>query len=303
MGYKAYTSSGKTIEIYSDEKSITVSVSGFDGKTNYPRDFYIKYKRESQSSSYYNYLGDGYMAVAANVAPDDPWENYQDGLWDDTSYSVKITVYNSNTIDVVWEWEKEAAISTDPLPVVVPVPYIWDIDTSYGLSDVRIYWDVDEHVSGTYYTIYVKKSGGSYYKKATATKVPSSGYTSISVDSFNTTYYVYIEAEYDGEYEESDSETFKITLTVPSAWSWTTAEKNAFNNNGLISTITRTRWNNFIAWARTVIAYINNRDSASYDQIPNSANMGTDKVLYAESWNAVDYYSRKLFYKFNRYIK
>lgn len=293
MGYEVYTSSGKTIEIYSDEESITVSVSGFDGAVNYPRNFYMRYKRESQSSSNYDYLGDGYMEVSANAYPDDPWENYQDGLLNDTCYSVRITVYNSNTLNVVWEWEEEAAIYTDPLPIEVPIPYIYDIDTSYGLDDVRIYWDVEnEHVNGTTYYFYAKKSGGSYYYKTEATKVPSSGYTSIDVDSFNTTYYVYIKAEYEGEYEESSAESFIVELTIPNPWNWTTTEKNVFNNNGLISTITRTRWNNFISWAQTIIAYINDRDGASHATIPNSAVMGTDKILYAESWNAVDYYSR-----------
>ena len=62
--------------------------------------------------------------------------------------------------------------------------------------------------------------------------------------------------------------------------------------SGLCSTITRTRWNDFIAWARTVIDYINNRDGTRYEAIPTAANMGTDKILTAEAWNAVDYYAR-----------
>ena len=75
---------------------------------------------------------------------------------------------------------------TETTPVVTPIPTISSIDTSRGISDVRIYWDVDKHVSGTTYTIYVKQSGGSWVAKTTLTSVPSSGYTSINVNKSNT---------------------------------------------------------------------------------------------------------------------
>lgn len=320
MGKATYTSAGKTIEITSDYESIEVSVSGFSS-VNYDRAFYISYKRESQTSGSYSYLGEGYLEVAADVDPDDPWVTYQDGLWSETTYSVKIVVYNNSTYNIVWEWEEESAITTD---AKVPIPTINSVDTSNGISDVKIYWDVDEHVSGTEYIIYVSTSkNGTYYEKTDIIKkVPTSGYTSISVDKYDTTYWVYVEASYDGETEISNKKSFSIALEVPSTWSWTEAEKGALNNHGQVSTITKSRWNNFIAWARTVIAYLNAKNGKSYEQIPNEADMGTDKILYAESWNAIDYYSRvacgnnghvtrssrrsckrKLFYRFNRYFK
>lgn len=114
--------------------------------------------------------------------------------------------------------------------IVTPTPTIDSIDTSRGISDIRIYWDVDEHVSGTTYTIYVRQSSGSWVAKTTLTSVPSSGYTSINVDKTNTLYYVYIQASLNGDTVDSNSESFRVTLTVPSIWEWTTAELNAFNN-------------------------------------------------------------------------
>ena len=287
MAYESYSSAGKTIEIESDDSSITVYVSGFS-TVNYDRIFYIKYKKSSQSTS--NYAVIDYMEVPGGKDPDDPWEAYQKDLKADTTYSIKITVFNNENYEVVWEWEKTSAISTDPK---IPIPTIEKIDTSRGRSDVRVYWDVDSHTSGTIYTIYVKEKGGSYYNKLSTTKVPSSGYSSIEVDKYKTIYYIYIEADYDGMIEESGTKTFEVDLIIPDTWIWTLSERDAFNNKGLVSTITQTRWNNFISWARDVIAYINDRDSVSNNQIPNNANMKDDKILYADSWNAIDYYSRK----------
>lgn len=36
------------------------------------------------------------------------------------------------------------------------------------------------------------------------------------------------------------------SVQKPSLWYWTTAETNAFNNNGLVTVLTYTRWNSFI---------------------------------------------------------
>ncbi len=33
-------------------------------------------------------------------------------------------------------------------------------------------------------------------------------------------------------------------------------------------------------------------DDEDYSQIPSSAKLGSDKILYADDWNAIDYYSR-----------
>ena len=222
----SYKSNGKTIKITYDFSSATVSVSGFDGSTDYPRDFYITYKRSTLSSSSYKNFGSGGFTLAANELPPDPWEEEQIDLASETTYSLHITVWNTKKIEKVWEWEETEAFTT----IVTPTPTISSIDTSRGISDVRVYWDVDKHVSGTTYTIYVRQSSGSWVAKTTLTSVPSSGYTSINVNKTNTLYYVYIQANLDGDTVDSNTKSFKVTLTVPSTWAWTTAELNAFNN-------------------------------------------------------------------------
>lgn len=226
----SYKSNGKTIKITYDDTSAIVSVSGFDGSTGYPRDFYITYKRSTLSSSSYKDFGSGGFTLAANKLPPDPWEEEQTGLVSETTYSLHITVWNTEKVEKVWEWEETKAFTTEATPIVTPTPTIDSIDTSGGISDVRIYWDVDEHVSGTTYTIYVRQSSGSWIAKTTLTSVPSSGYTSINVDKTNTLYYVYIQANLDGDIVDSNTESFRVTLTVPSTWEWTTTELNAFNN-------------------------------------------------------------------------
>lgn len=226
----SYKSNGKTIKITYDFSSAIVSVSGFDGSTSYPRDFYITYKRSTLSSSSYKDFGSGGFTLAANELPPDPWEEEQTDLASETTYSLHITVWNTKKIEKVWEWEETEAFTTETTPVVTPTPTINSIDTSRGISDVRIYWDVDKHVRGTTYTIYVKQSGGSWVAKKTLTSVPSSRYTSINVNKSNTLYYVYIQANLDGDTVDSNTKNFKVVLTAPSAWIWTTAELNAFNN-------------------------------------------------------------------------
>lgn len=86
---------------------------------------------------------------------------------------------------------------------------------------------------------------------------------------------------------DSRETSLTITITKPSVWSWTTSESNAFKNKGLLTTLTRTRWNEFISWAITVIAYANTAYNEGFDTIASTNKMGTDKILYATSFNNI----------------
>lgn len=198
-------------------------------------------------------------------------------------------------------------------------PDIWKINTDYGKEDVRIYWDCEGHVSGVTYKILAREkgSGNEWVEKASLSKPPKN-YTSIEVNKYKVTYEVKVTAFYDGEEYGNDTDDFSVPPLSPGPWEWTTAEWKALTENGETKTITVERWNRFISWLNDVIGYRAAEEDQDYAQIPNSAKAGSDKILYANSWNAIDYYSSlitghthievyprmsclwKLYYKFNR---
>lgn len=173
-------------------------------------------------------------------------------------------------------------------------PSIWDIITSYGKEDVRIYWDCEEHTSGVYYEIYARQRDTSeWYLKETLSSPPRR-YTSIAVNKYNVNYEVKIIAFYDDEEQGSDTERFLVPPISPGPWTWTNAEWEALTNKGKMKTITVDRWNSFISWLNDVIGYRAALDGQDYAQIPSSAKAKSDKILYARDWNAINYYSRAI---------
>jgi len=88
-----------------------------------------------------------------------------------------------------------------------------------------------------------------------------------------------------------------------SKWSWTTAEINAFANHGEIRTLTRTRWNAFIDKVNEIVdrfnAYMPGSNwiytaepdvvytAKTLPKVGSSYYMGTNKILYASSWNEI----------------
>ena len=233
----------------------------------------------------------------------------------DSKYEIWYRIYtDSGSIDV----SDYTSANTNMIE-----PYIWDIDVDYGKEDVRIYWDCDEYISGkTTFSIFAQQQGDDRWwpKKENLTRPPSS-YTSISVDKYNVKYRIKIIAYYQGEEQDYDTDSFTVPPISPGAWEWTTQELRALKNKGTMSTITATRWNSFISWLNDVIGYCAAMDDEDYSQIPSSAKLGSDKILYADDWNAIDYYSRavagyshsevekrlnylwKLYYWFNRYYE
>lgn len=199
----------------------TINTPTIDGK-----DVELPWKNRTGKSAGYLIVVNDYIKDYGNVSSSTTthYSNLTFDYYDRTYVAYVYTIASDGRASY-----DSISFTTGPL-VITPTPTINSIDTSRGISDVRIYWDVDEHVSGTTYTIYVKQSGGSWVAKTTLTSVPSSGYTSTNVNKSNTLYYVYIQANLNGDTVDSNTESFRVTLTVPSAWTWTTAELNAFNN-------------------------------------------------------------------------
>ncbi len=120
-------------------------------------------------------------------------------------------------------------------------------------------------------TIYNYASSGGYI---TFTPLSPNTYYSLSVN-------IYSDSNGDILASLSSGATTSAS-SRPSNWSWTTAELNAFNNHGNVTTLTYLRWNAFCACVD---------DFRSYKGLPalsSSAYMtSSDKTLTASRFNAV----------------
>lgn len=239
MATAQYTSSNKTIYIESTSNSITIQVSGFDGKTNYNREFYM-YCGGSLCD------GDGYFALAANVAPPAIWEGYRTDLASNTSYRVSITVYNSDKTEEVWHWENDDAISTEPGGLILPYIRSLSIDGTSG--SIRYRNDNDFSVTAKVYFDGTRIANASLSSGSSRT-------TSFDFDDFDQTCYLrvvfsksgYEDAEW-ASYVTSDSAPL---LTAPSYSNIAVNGKNIsfslYNENSVSVTYTITGGKNTIS--------------------------------------------------------
>lgn len=158
-----------------------------------------------------------------------------------------------------------------------------------GTLTANCSWSITNNASTVTTEIRASTSTPSNYQTDGYTKGSFNYATTYATISFNSvgTYYVWLNLYNSGSYIGSKVVSITLSLTKPSAWSWTTAESTAFANKGAVSTLTSIRWNAFIAQINTAISYYNSAYSGSLTLIADSYKMGDDKILYASAFNIV----------------
>ena len=73
----------------------------------------------------------------------------------------------------------------------------------------------------------------------------------------------------------------------PSDWNWTTTENNAFNNNGLTTTLSYTRWNDFVFRVNDFVYYYNLKYGSSTPNPLSALMTSGDRTLTATRFNTV----------------
>lgn len=199
------------------------------------------------------------------------------------TFHVRLTLYDSSGLqidrDTVYSVIVEAAAPAFTKFTATQVSNTVAVYVSYGTTD----W-----ISGDCeVVIYAKlSSASSWTLKGTYTSSSLTNQT-ISLNSVGS-YDFRAELNYGSTCVDVLQVTgVTVTITKPSAWVWTTSELNAFQNKGKITELTRTRWNEFLSWVITVIAYANTAHGSGFDTIVSSNKMGTDKILYATSFNNI----------------
>lgn len=203
------------------------------------------------------------------------------------TYDVRLSIYDGNTrldYDTVWN-----------VVVEITLPYLSSFTVTQVSNTTAVYvnYRIGDYASGAEAVLYARQgTSGSWVYKGTYTSRSLTD-ERIAVNTVGT-YQFRLELNYDGNFVEKLERTITISIEKPSNWSWTTAEQNAFNNKGVITALTRTRWNAFLDWLITVIAYANNAYNAGYDTILSANKMGTDKILYASAFNNIHAKVRQL---------
>ena len=149
-----------------------------------------------------------------------------------------------------------------------------DCDTSYAASDRSLLWYLDGVLKTT-------TSLGAY-------AYSSSAYT-FSGLSANTSYYIEAVVT-NGRWSASftaTAQTSGISALRPTNWTWTSDETNAFNNKGSTKALSRVRWNAFLDRINSFVDYVNAAHGRSIVRLSNDYYMGTDKKMYANSFNKV----------------
>ena len=150
-----------------------------------------------------------------------------------------------------------------------------DCDTTYGATDRVLRWYLNGSLKTTMSLGAYVSSGAAY----TFSGLSSGTRYDIKAAVTNTIW--------DAEFLETAWTDSIPVVPRPSNWNWSTAEVNAFNNNGLTTALSRVRWNAFLDKINEFVSYVNTRDSRSFSNLPSSCYMGADKKLYASSFNVV----------------
>lgn len=146
----------------------------------------------------------------------------------------------------------------------------WTITNNNSTTKVRLYYSTtlpsDPQTEGTLEGTY---NYGTYSHEITFTQAG--------------TYYVWICL-----YEGTTYRGYKIQSHViieedrPETWSWTSDEADAFASHGSVKRLTAARWNAFLTRINETADYCN-----STSKVGSGSFMGSDKILYAASFNAV----------------
>ncbi len=103
----------------------------------------------------------------------------------------------------------------------------------------------------------------------------------ITGQSPGTTYTLYGFAQAaNGLYYQAGSASITTISTRPSNWTWTTAELNAFNNHGSLTTLTYSRWNAFLDRITEFEVYKYGSALTTFNKMTSS-----DKTLTAARFN------------------
>jgi len=119
------------------------------------------------------------------------------------------------------------------------------------------------------------------FNNATSSNIATVTGGTITGQSPGTTYTLYGFAQADnGLYYQAGSASITTISTRPSNWTWTTAELNAFNNHGSLTTLTYSRWNAFLDRITEFEVYKYGSALTTFDKMTSS-----DKTLTAARFN------------------
>lgn len=145
-----------------------------------------------------------------------------------------------------------------------------------------------------YIEVYQYNSGGTYMATgyifySQANYIDFTNLTAGSTYTFKAKAFVQSDS---GGYVESLTYSSSISVTAssyqrPTNWSWTTAELNAFNNNGTVTTLTYTRWNSFIDKVQEFINYYNTKYGTGVPSVTQYKMSSSNKTLTATAFNNI----------------
>ena len=198
------------------------------------------------------------------------------GLSPNTSYLIRAEIYDTETHEFLDYLQK--SVTTLSLPKL-PTP---TLDTTQTVKTGNSISVTINPVSGAT-TYYARINGGSQQS--------SSGRTfAFSGLLPNTQYLIEIKVSGSG-YEDSNWAGYYATTLSAELWSWTTTERNAFNNNGLTTVITYLRWNAFVD--KIYEASANDWRTSAADganlSYASTKMTSSDKTLTANRFNSVRY--------------
>ncbi len=172
---------------------------------------------------------------------------------------------------------------------VIPALSSFYVSAVSGTLKVNCSWGINNNKSSVTTEVRANTSSPTNYQTSGYQKGYYSYTTNSSTITFDKsgTFYVWINLFNNGEYIGTIIKTVTTSLSKPSLWYWTQAESNAFANKGDITTLTRTRWNEFLSQINLAISFCNSAKGSGLSAIASGEMMSSDKVMYAVSFSAI----------------
>ena len=177
--------------------------------------------------------------------------------------------------------QQASIISMSPVPQsgTLKAECLWELANTTNTNSVEILTSITEPAYGS--------TSGT--RKYTSSDMSVSVCT-ISFDEPGN-YYVWLNL-YNGSTLIDSSYPALITIKAikppaPEAWAWSEDELNAFNNQGVVGSLTAGRWNAFLDKLNESIQYCNLYDKGSIKLVLDDEKMQANKIMRATSFTSI----------------
>lgn len=177
---------------------------------------------------------------------------------------------------------------TSQIAVDLRLPVVSEFTCSTNQLVGTFDWNISNMSDSYSYKLYIKFSSDSSYSYVSPSySATSYSYTFARVGTYYCHIVIYNDAGDEVSRSPSSGDITVVTSYNVTDFAWTSNELDAFNSRRSFSTLTKSRWNEFIDYINACVPYFNAKNGTSCDTLSASVKVGNDGVLYANDFKLI----------------